>query len=206
MRSPPALGVIALIVLPALAPAQPARSRRAPETLAVQGPFRDTAAYCAPLAQGTPEACRSPYNPDADHCGCDLDGDAPAGVRMFAAPQGPLRTARVVRVTRDVHELDPCVLLIETPRGVFAIPEIADCAEPRIAHDYSITTTVAAMTATAAPSGGAVLTLRLRSREDREGMNEAGEASGTTHTSRSTVTVRVSAEGVVVSALRSRGR
>lgn len=194
---------LCLLALPALAPAQPARRGRAREPLRVEGPFRDDAAYCAPLAQGTDEACRSPYSPDENRCGCDLDGDAPAGVRQLPAPQGPLRAARLVRITRDVHELDPCVLLVETPRGTFALPGVGTCGEPRIAHDYTITTTVGAMSAAPAPGGGAVLTIRLREREDRADYSEVGGPRGTSSEARATVTVRVSAAGDVVSALRS---
>lgn len=177
------------------------------EAVAIAGPFASVEAYCATRAVGPPEACNTPYGdpPDQSVCGCDLDpppGGSPGGQSRLAAPVGPVRAARLVRVTRDVHDLDPCVLLLETARGTFALPELGSCGEPRIAHDYGITAHVDAMTVAALPDGGARLTVRVREREERADMSEAGGPAGATSTRRSTVTVRVGPAGDVVSALR----
>jgi hypothetical protein len=113
-----------------------------------------------------------------------------------------VRAVTLRRVTEDVHDLDPCVLLLETARGTFALPGFATCGEPRIAHDYSVVTHVDAMAVTSRPDGGATLVARLREVEERPEQPETG-ARGATYVRRVTLTVRVTAAGEVVSAVRT---
>jgi len=175
-------------------------------SVAIQGPWRSAAAYCAEQAQGEPERCHSPYReaPAQSVCGCGeaADEGTPRGVTQLPAAQGPVRAAAVRRVTEDVHGLDPCVLLLETARGTFVVHDFATCGEPRIAHDYGIITHVDAMTVALRPDGGATLTLRIREQEDRADMSEAGGPPGQTFVRRVTLTVRVNAAGDVYDAVR----
>ncbi|MFO0624882.1 MAG: hypothetical protein U0325_04640 [Polyangiales bacterium] len=177
---------------------------RGREAVPVQGPWRDPAGFCASRSTTDPARCRDPYAEGADEgvCGCAEDGASPLGVTRLPAPQGPVRAASVRRVIEDVHGLDPCVLLVETARGAFALPGFATCGEPRIAHDYSVATHVDALAVTPGPDGGATLVARVREVEDRPDVPEAG-VRGSRHVRRVTLTVRVSAAGEVVSAVRA---
>lgn len=183
---------------------EPASLGRGREAVAVQGPWRDPGGFCASLPTNDPARCHSPYAEGAGEslCGCEEGAESPRGVTRLPAPQGPVRGASVRRVTDDVHDLDPCVLLLETARGTFALPGFATCGEPRIAHDYTVVTHVDAMAVTPRPDGGATLVARVREVEERPDVPETG-ARGSTHVRRVTLTVRVTAGGEVVDAVRA---
>jgi hypothetical protein len=173
---------------------------RGREAVAVQGPWRAPGGFCASLPTTDPERCRTPYQEgDESVCGC---GELAHGVAQLPAAQGSVRGAAVHRVTEDVHALDPCVLLLETARGTFALPGFATCGEPRLAHDYTVVTHVDAMAVTSRPDGGATLVARLREVEERPDVSEIG-VRGATYVRRVTLTVRVTAAGEVVSAVRA---
>ena len=182
------------------------RGRRA---IPIAGPFESADAYCATREDADPVRCVSPYGDGEPVCGCVRErgeGASPEGAWRLVAPRGPVRSAGVLRVVEDVHDLDPCVLLIDTARGTFALAGFAQCGEPRIAHDYAWSARIDAFTAVATPGGGARLTLRVREREDRADMSEAGGPPETTTETRSVLTVAVSAAGEVVSAVRAPSR
>jgi hypothetical protein len=177
---------------------------RGREAVAVQGPWSAPGGFCASLPTTDPERCFSPYTAEGtvSVCGCVEGGESPQGVTQLPAAQGPVRAATVRRVIEDVHDLDPCVLLLETARGTFALPGFATCGEPRIAHDYSVNTRVDALGVTPRPDGGAMLVARLREVEERPDIPEMG-VRGTTRVRRLTLTVRVSAAGDVIDAVRA---
>lgn len=177
---------------------------RGREAVAVQGPWSAPGGFCASLPTTDPGRCHSPYTEEGtvSVCGCVEGGESPQGVTQLPAPQGPVRAATVRRIIEDVHDLDPCVLLLETARGTFALPDFATCGEPRIAHDYSVITHVDALAVTPRPDGGATLVARIREVEDRPEQPETG-ARGGTYVRRLTLTVRVTAAGEVVSAVRA---
>lgn len=178
---------------------------------AIAGPFVDAAAYCATQRSTDMAQCHSPYDEDpaSNACGCvdpAPQGGSPEGVTRLPSAVGPVRGARVLRVVTDVHELDACVLLVETARGTYAIPGFADCGAPAMAHDYDLATHVDVFTAVETPGGGARLTLHTREVETRADMQEAGGPAGTTATRRAALTVGVTASGEVFSAVRAAGR
>jgi hypothetical protein len=177
---------------------------RGREAVAVQGPWGAPGGFCASLPTTDPERCHSPYveGGAVSVCGCNDGGESPQGVTQLPAAQGPVRGATLRRVTEDVHDLDPCVLLLETARGTFALPGFATCGEPRIAHDYSVITHVDAMGVTPRPDGGATLVARVREVEDRPDIPEMG-VRGTTRVRRLTLTVRVTAAGDIIDAVRA---
>ena len=177
-----------------------ARLGRRARSVAITGPFASADAWCAQQEDPDPDRCHSRYDEDpaSNSCGCvpgQPSGSSPDGMFQLLAPQGPVRAVRVVRVIRDVAGLDVCVALVETARGVYALPDFAHCGEPTVAHDYTLTAHVDALTVTPLPGGGARITARIREQEDRADMSEVNGPAGTTRFRRVTLVASVNAAG-----------
>jgi hypothetical protein len=188
-----------------VAPSPLGRGRAA---VAIEGPYGSDEGFCEAMRDEDPERCRPPsaYDEDERVCRCvepEPEANSPAGTLSLAAPVGPVRAARVVRVLRDVYERDACVLLVTTARGTYAVPGFAACGPSAVPRDTSFGTHFDRFSAAATPGGGARLMLRGWELESLPDWSSNGGPRGSSTTRRFTVSVSVNAAGHVASAVRT---